>query len=632
MIFLYANLFPIHHYSYTYFWIFIAYLVIYHILMTAVLHEKISINPAPGDFQKVVICLLLSPFAPVIILHLRKYYYHPKAIINFRQIKYEISCAESPDWDASYELEENMNLSRWNDIQMYRHEWLSINLAICLIACYGQYVFCLTTYNKQTRYMLCISIVFISITIIRIVIFCLMHYGWALYSIFVQSYWSIVLFMGYDVIYLSFSWAVIILYNHNMVNVFLGKSVMLLMCVNLIFGSLICLKWVLKDPPPSNDKLETCCIWFMLIILMVYIAPFIGCVCFNFLMLMWRCFDKRFYFHYTKFDDLDFIFWSKMRYFVENAVDGQDEIHRMCCINHELQNFYTRCTLHGVSGDCECYQDRVFISWLRESRKCLYGNVNQYSQLRDNNTSREQSIFAHPMSQLFCQRWSYLCDYTLTQHSTGVMTWIHIITDVLCSFYFITKVIQMLLPIICLVYYVYLMDNGSIIIGLMLLSCYSVVVMIRFYKEVRCHCIFYHVMPFKCVPGINAHNQVLDIMEIHEERILSDYHKLKEIPLRRKVIMDYLGPDIGSIVNGFMGKLHRDTNIGRKVWAQNRSYLWVQCRVVDECIGSYYGAHDHDVKLHVIAHSNHDGDQWLSYQSEHISFKHPRDMTDCFTA
>ena len=179
-----------------------------------------------------------------------------------------------------------------------------------------------------------------------------------------------------------------------------------------------------------------------------------------------------------------------------------------------------------------------------------------------------------------------------------------------------------------MIYYVYYMDNGIITVILMLLSCYSVVVMIKFYKEVRCHFIFYHIMPFKSVPGINAQNQILDIMEIHEENILSDYHKLKEIPLRKEVIMNFLGADIGSIVNGFIGKLHRDTNIGRKVWAQNMSYLWVQCRVVDESIGSYYGAYDHELKLDIIAHSNHDGDQWISYQSEHISFKHPRDMTD----
>ena len=132
-------------------------------------------------------------------------------------------------------------------------------------------------------------------------------------------------------------------------------------------------------------------------------------------------------------------------------------------------------------------------------------------------------------------------------------------------------------------------------------------------------------MPGKYIIGIKADDKVLDMMRTHEVRIYSDYDQLKEIPCREQLVMEYLGDDIGSIVNDFIGRFSRDSNIGRKVWGWNLAQRWVQCRMVDEEIGSHYGAYDHWVKLHNIVHTNNENDVWMPYQSMNVSFKHPRD-------
>ena len=149
------------------------------------------------------------------------------------------------------------------------------------------------------------------------------------------------------------------------------------------------------------------------------------------------------------------------------------------------------------------------------------------------------------------------------------------------------------------------------------------VVMKVHYKEMQIQTIFYHIMPFKKIPKIMVSNLDLDMVQIHQDRILSDYKDMRETPLRERCVIEYFGDDVGSIIISFTGRFHGKTNIGRKMWEKNKNGEWMQCIVVDEMEEDYHRGHR--LRIHDMSCKNDGHDFWMTCKDQRISFKYPID-------
>ena len=369
---------------------------------------------------KSIICVLLSNVSPIIMFCLRKYHYHPKlrSLLKWMNITH----LKPPTWDSLYELENSMNLYRWKELQFYRHEAIFCQAIFPFFVSLTQCILVSVTYKDQTQKMLLISTLFIIVTIIRI-----MHYIVvdACNILFVQSYWDRVLYGWLDLLYfvLSSMFLTLILPHFlkhiddpeqdNTIHAF---SLAMLILLNLLFW------WLISYQIRKNG-------------------------------IIWTLFKNR----VKAYDESDFVFWSNMRFFIENAIDKEDEIRQLCCIKHELVNFYVKCKNHK-SGDCLCYQDKKLVPWLQINRQSLFRDVKEYSQIRAN--SSDDSVLSNPVSQLvfpflrqFCLFWEkqldkargYL-DYMSLQHEVGL----GIAILLLGPLYSLFRFTQFLLPLHCI--------------------------------------------------------------------------------------------------------------------------------------------------------------------------------------
>ena len=615
---------------------FVCALVIYQISMTGYLYSEISINHTHWTHSlqrksiKILICAVLSPLAPVIIFCLHKYHYHPKLIslinwINIRQNKVDISHCNPPTWNILYEQPQNMNLYRWWRIQFYRHQPILIHVGVCCFTSIYVYIICASIYLRQPRYIISIDISFILITILRII----QGLIWAhAETIFVQSYWSRVAFTVFDILCISaFLWYLPV-YGIG-INDKWSVIMMILFCgINGAYFALLIGRFL---APTFDVSIKGCGMVCYVLVVWIYVTPTVGCACFSVIFLAgeWMSFQGRL----GSFDETDFIFWSKMRYFIENASDKKDVIRRLCCINYELLNFYTPCKMH-ISGDCEYYQDQELVSQLREHRKYLFKTVNQYAQLRNN------SMSLHPILHLLFPFWSQFKPWydrhsnDFKQHSYFKYVLFRcfycmvILSMIIGAFYPPSKVVQILSPLILCVYYWYIgsFDISSIEFLMILYVLCFIPVIIKFYKEMHNEWIFYHLMSGKKIPQITTNNKDLNMINIHLENIYSDYQQLQEVPLREKFLMEYFGDDVGSVIIDFIGRFYRDSNnIGRKVWAQNLNGVWVQARVVDEKATTCSRHADRQqLKLHVVAWEGNARDVWRCCGNSGLSFTKPK--------
>ena len=87
-------------------------------------------------------------------------------------------------------------------------------------------------------------------------------------------------------------------------------------------------------------------------------------------------------------------------------------------------------------------------------------------------------------------------------------------------------------------------------LALIILIIWSIPTFIRGYKELRVWHSYCHICVGQVVLDIKDEKYVYSYVD----QICSYYRELKAIPIRERIIIDYYGHDVGSIINAFVGR------------------------------------------------------------------------------
>ena len=91
--------------------------MIIDIIMGIILMTELKTKHCLCKLHIIIVCLILSPFAPLIIHYLRKFHFGLTGELASFNLKHK-----APKFGKEYENETNMDLSRWLRIQQYRHK------------------------------------------------------------------------------------------------------------------------------------------------------------------------------------------------------------------------------------------------------------------------------------------------------------------------------------------------------------------------------------------------------------------------------------------------------------------------------------------------------------------------------
>ena len=556
-------------------------LSVVHFIYIVILKASLKSLPTMSKSRTIltsIMIFILSPFAPFIIYFLRLYRNDEWLKSNLQ--KYFQLTITPPNYPEIFEKnlfdDKGLNLCKWRSIVRYRCTGFSVQ-------CSSSFVFIVIegwrmlirimdndgVYDHSELVMHSLSI---TITIISIIVKC-----------FIIQYRDLVTFQSYifnvsciaaDIVS-YFMWSYLSLFLTS--NYCYNCHLVLILYISVLpisfsihgylcdlrnkndFSCMICLKQIVKY---FAGFVYSCTIPVTFYIFLTYL---------NINKSLDKLFQFRFQFKSeTKYTQNDIIFWTKMRQFMLKNDDDvyhkkkQQRIFKLCSINREIINEFKNYDNNGLDMFHQLNEnDKAFEEFMELSEQQLFQNITKYSQFQKN-TSNDPVITNIFVQVLFPDfsgfwKWSMVKFDEYGENIFILPFWItyfgiYLLTLFLSGMYYISRIINILLPLIIWIYVwnndlwheIYFIQWFTMIVFSILSFCIS----LKIWEEIKIAYLFRNILPFHKIPPIEDEKDI----DFHSNRIYDYYIELKYIPLREEIIIDFFGPDIGAVINQYISR------------------------------------------------------------------------------